>query len=144
MIFYSLWPVSPHFPGEYGRLGFNPWVRKISLRRKWQPAPGFLPGKSDGWRSLVGYSPQVRKELDMAEWLHFHFYFQAHRLCVIKQENRQKSNLTDYTYILVFIIYMQRCIRLKSSKCSLKVFHGGDTWSKLVCICLVCCTLRPA
>ena len=23
--------------------GFNPWVRKIPWRRKWQPTPGFLP-----------------------------------------------------------------------------------------------------
>ena len=26
-------------------------------RRKWQPAPVFLPGKSHGQRSLVGYNP---------------------------------------------------------------------------------------
>ena len=31
------------------------------------------PGKSHGWKSLVGYSPWGRKELDMTEWLHFHF-----------------------------------------------------------------------
>ena len=30
-------------------------------RRKWQPTPIFLPGESHGWRSLVGYSPQVAK-----------------------------------------------------------------------------------
>ena len=34
----------------------------------------FLPGKSHGWRSLVGYNPWGRKELDMTEWLHFHFF----------------------------------------------------------------------
>ena len=37
------------------RPGFNPRVGKISWRRKWQPTPIFLPGKSHGWRSLVGY-----------------------------------------------------------------------------------------
>ena len=26
-------------------------------RRKWQPTPVFLPGKSHGQRSLAGYSP---------------------------------------------------------------------------------------
>ena len=35
----------------------NPWVRRIPWRRKWQPTPVFLPGKSHGQRSLVGYSP---------------------------------------------------------------------------------------
>ena len=38
------------------RLGFNPWVGKITWRRKWQPAPVFLPGKAHGQRSLAGYS----------------------------------------------------------------------------------------
>ena len=33
-------------------------------RRKWQPTLVFLPGESHGRRSLVGYSPQGRKELD--------------------------------------------------------------------------------
>ena len=33
-------------------------------RRQWQPTPGLLPGKSHGWRSLVGCSPWGREELD--------------------------------------------------------------------------------
>ena len=32
---------------------FDPWVRKIPWRRKWQPTPVFLPGKSHGQRSLA-------------------------------------------------------------------------------------------
>ena len=36
--------------------------------------PVFFPGISHGRRSLVGYSPCGRKELDMTEWLHFHFF----------------------------------------------------------------------
>ena len=44
-----------------------------SWRRKWQPMPVFLPGKSHGWRSLVGYSPRGRKESDTTERLHFDF-----------------------------------------------------------------------
>ena len=39
------------------RQGFNPWVRKIPWRRAEQPTPVFLPGKSHGQRSLMGYSP---------------------------------------------------------------------------------------
>ena len=31
---------------------------------KWQPTPVFLFGKSQGQRSLTGYSPQGRKELE--------------------------------------------------------------------------------
>ena len=32
-------------------------------RRKWQPTPVFLPGKSHGKRSLVGYTPPGRKRV---------------------------------------------------------------------------------
>ena len=38
------------------------WVRKFPWRRKRQPSPAFLPGKSCGQRGLAGYSPQGRKE----------------------------------------------------------------------------------
>ena len=49
---------------------FDPWVGKIPWRRKWQPTPVFLPEKSHGWRSLVGYSPWGHKESDTTERLH--------------------------------------------------------------------------
>ena len=42
-------------------------------RRQWQPTPVLLPGKSHGWRSLVGCSPWGQEESDTTEWLHFHF-----------------------------------------------------------------------
>ena len=43
----------------------------INQRRPRQPTPGLLPGESQGRRSLVGYSPWDRKELDTTELLHF-------------------------------------------------------------------------
>ena len=36
---------------------------------QWHTTPVLLPGKSHGHRSLVGYSPWGRKELDMTQWL---------------------------------------------------------------------------
>ena len=48
---------------------FNPWVRKISWRRKWQPDPAFFPGESHGQRNLVGNNPWGRKELDTTQQL---------------------------------------------------------------------------
>ena len=41
----------------------KPWVRKIPWRRKWQPTPVILPGKSHGQRSLVGYNPWGRRRV---------------------------------------------------------------------------------
>ena len=52
---------------RHKRHGFNPWIGKISWSRKWQPTPVFLPGKFHGHWSLVGYSPQGSKELDMTD-----------------------------------------------------------------------------
>ena len=40
---------------------------------QWHPTPVFLPGKSHGWRSLVGCSPWGHKESDTTERLPFHF-----------------------------------------------------------------------
>ena len=49
------------------RFGFSPWVGKIRWKRAWLPTPVFLPGESQGQRSLVGYSLWDRKESDMNE-----------------------------------------------------------------------------
>ena len=40
---------------------FDPWVGKTPWRRVWPPTPGFLPGESNGQRSLAGYSPWGRR-----------------------------------------------------------------------------------
>ena len=47
-------PLLPYFPQIYYPqiIIINRW------RRKWQPTPVFLPGKSYGLRSLEGYSPR--------------------------------------------------------------------------------------
>ena len=51
----------------FGISSFWPW------RRQWHPTPVLLPGKSHGWRSLVGYSPWGREESNTTERLHFYF-----------------------------------------------------------------------
>ena len=52
------------------RCGFHPWVRRMPWRKKRRPTLEFLPGKSHGQRSLVGYSPWGCKESDMTEYRH--------------------------------------------------------------------------
>ena len=58
--------------GRCRRRWFNPWVRKIPWKRKWQPTPVFLLSKSHVQRNLAGYSPQSLKELDTIERLSTH------------------------------------------------------------------------
>ena len=56
-------------PLQCKRPSFDPWVGKIPWRRKWQPTPVFLPGKSHGQRSLAGYRLWDSKELGTTEQL---------------------------------------------------------------------------
>ena len=51
------------------RCGFDLWVRKKPLRRKWQYTPIFLPGKFHGQRSLVDHNLWGHKKSDMTEWV---------------------------------------------------------------------------
>ena len=74
IILFFIWAsqmglVVKNLPVNTGDTGM--WVQslgqKIPWRRKWQSTPEFLPGESRGPRSLMGYSLQGHKELDMAE-----------------------------------------------------------------------------
>ena len=65
------WPIISHV---LFLLGFGLKVILTSYqRRQWHPTPVLLPGKSHGWRSLVGCGPWSHKESDTTERLHFHF-----------------------------------------------------------------------
>ena len=55
------WLSSKEFSCQCRRPVFNPWLGKIPWRRKWQPSPVYLPGKSQGQRSLVGSVHGVAK-----------------------------------------------------------------------------------
>ena len=52
---------------QWKRCKLDLWMGKIPWRRKWHSTPVFMPGKSHGQRSLVGYSPwgckRVRRDL---------------------------------------------------------------------------------
>ena len=70
-------------PGRLQSMGWlevgHGWATSLSpftfmhWRGKWQPTLVFLPGESQGRRSLMGCSPWGCQESDMTEWLHFHF-----------------------------------------------------------------------
>ena len=48
-------------------------LRVLFWRRRWHLTPVLLPGKSHGWRSLVGCSPWGLEESHTTEQLHFDF-----------------------------------------------------------------------
>ena len=64
--------ISVRFQGKQ----FNITIIQVyapTWRRQWQPTPVLSPGKSHGWRSLVGCSPWGCCESGTTERLHFHF-----------------------------------------------------------------------
>jgi len=51
-------------------MGFGPCIGKILWSRKWQPTSVFLPSKSQGQRSLAGYTPCGHKVSDTTDHKH--------------------------------------------------------------------------
>ena len=79
------------------RCGFDPWIRKIPWRRKWQPAPVFLPGESHGQRSLVGYMGS--QESDTTEHVHAHYSTARSEdveACVLRNHRTEKPDVKEY------------------------------------------------
>ena len=63
------------------------WIQSLGqedpLEEEMQPTPVFVPGKSHGQRSLVGYSSKGCKQSDMTELLSIH-------ICLIINFTRKK------------------------------------------------------
>ena len=71
-------------------------------RRQWHPTPVLLPGKSHGWRSLVGCSPWSLEESDTTEWLHFHFLYVSGT--ILRTSNKRVNRLFSlYCYFTAHI-----------------------------------------
>ena len=68
MIGFPWWLSGKESTGQCRRCRFDPWVRKMLWKRKWQLTPGFLSGESHGQRSLDSYSPWSHKRVKY-DWL---------------------------------------------------------------------------
>ena len=80
----------PASAGDAGDTGSIPGLGRFPWRRKWQPTPVFLPGKSHGQRSLTSYSPWDHKELDTNERL------SIHTVCLRYKNKYHGGNITPY------------------------------------------------
>ena len=79
----------------------NAWITAMPIicRRKWQPVPVFLPGKSHGPRSLVGYSPEGLKESETTEHAHNTHTCHTGYLTVLLLYIKNKLNDSFLSYI---------------------------------------------
>ena len=76
------------------------------LEKEMEPTPEFLPGKSHGSRSLVGYRPWGHKESDTTERLHFHFSKK------VKTEIYLKTlQFNSFKYLPQRDLYTEACTR---------------------------------
>ena len=67
---------------RHKRCHFDPWCRKMPWKRAWQPTAVFLPGESQGERSLVGYGSWGCKESDVTEATkHAYMYINRSQFC---------------------------------------------------------------
>ena len=98
------------------RLRFSLWVEKIPWRRKWQPTPVFLPGKSHGHGSLASYSLWGHKSVKDN--------------LVTKQQQEQKVNrqLDTKTHAVYLVLFKNVIRRLVQAKMSL---ISGPVWCHL-------------
>ena len=94
-----------------------PWYTlMIPWRRKWQPTPVFLPGKSHGQRRLAGYSPWGCKELDMTEWLSSHSAYKLNKqggiIYLLKCNLMSSGHLENFlfTFYIFFSIMVYHII----------------------------------
>ena len=95
------------------RQGFNLWVGNIPWRRKWQPMPVFLPGKSHGqpmvWKNVRHNLATKQQKLGVL-WGPTHIYPLLGNI-----PKRSYAFLYHYTY------YKLQKIHVHLSICSLKL-----------------------
>ena len=80
---------------------FNPWLGNIPWKRKWQSTSVFLPGKSHGQRSRMGYSlwgcKKIRHDLGLNNNIHTFIHI---AMCVMLQGMWDLSSPPEITLLL--------------------------------------------
>ena len=144
---------------HYFNFSWIVWVRKArknleafkgkAWRRQWHPTPVLLPGKSHGWRSLVGCSPWDCEESDTTEQLHVHFSLSYTGACChfllqcmkVKSENQVAQSCPTLHDLMdcglpgssTHGIFQARV--LEWGAIAFSVFHVRETKEKKNCIC---------
>ena len=98
---------------ETRRCGFDPWVGKIPWRRKWQPTPAFLPGKSLGQKSQMGDGP----------W--------GHKRNTTEQINKNNKASLETFFQFQFLYSLEFNLGSKDKPCSLKMRVSNELWFTL-------------
>ena len=80
---------------RHERCGFDRWIGKIPWRRAWQPIPVFLPGESQGERSLAAAVRRVTKS--QTRWKRLSTHTSSLSICLLMDTCLQSSCFCHYT-----------------------------------------------
>ena len=123
--------------GGHRRQEFDPWVRKIPWSRAWQPTPVFLPGESHGQKSLGGYRPWGRTELDATERLSMRKHVKVLGLTPFLVCNQHCVSRTVHPAGLSMHTQASWTPALQSEVWFLQcISPGAELLCKWVCVCL--------
>ena len=119
---------------------FDPWVGKILWKRKRQPTPVFLPGKSFAQRSLTGCSPWGRRKIRHNLVTHTH----THPTSPSCQDSRHLQSTRVYSLEVLppaleqCFSALNLCRNSRSVLLKWKPWFWGLGWSPRVCISSKC------
>ena len=112
---------------------FNPWVWKIPWRRKWQPTPVFLPGKSHGQGSLGGFESMGSQRVGHKEHhqhgrkkYHFLKLFQLWCLC-FSCDSPGCTNLYISSNVKSISYSGLQSKTVKENRCEWHILYGKDS-----------------
>ena len=103
-----------------------------SARRQWHPTPVLLPGKSHGWRSLVGCIPWGHQESDMTEQLHLHVH-------ALEKEMATHSSVLAWRIPGTGGVWWAAVYCVAQSRTRLKWLNSSSSRSKLETNIIWCC-----
>ena len=114
--------VVKNLPANAGdkKYGFDPWVRKISCRRAWQPTPVFLPGEMP-WTEEPGRLQPIeshRAGHDRSDLARTHSKSYEKKLCIFNinvKINQLKFTKLFLKIFLEFLVSVGYHIRFKLS-----------------------------
>ena len=126
------------------RHAFDPWVGKISWRRKLQPTPVFLPEEFHAQRSLAVCSPWDRKESDTTKQLTLSFHFQSPGTSLMKNSSwnfmeGNYGNLDEAVFFLVFQISLSQGAFLSKYRNSIIFLQNQNLFVFYLFCCCCCC-----
>ena len=103
--------MAKHLPTMQETWVLSTWVLSLGrgdlLEEGKEPTTVLLPGKSHGWRSLVGYSPRDRKESVTTERLHFLFFFISYLFYIY--QGRFEARYWDTHSLLLLTVSLIKC-----------------------------------